>query len=208
MLAKVVVVYGSVLGVVVTIQAIYLGLYYFLAARFDLTRWVSMLRQVAPAAIAGFSTMSSASAMPISMIAAEKNTGDPAMARAIVPASVNIHTLGSALALTILAMTTLKTFGMELPSLELAIRFSAYYALAKFAVAAVPGGAVLVAAPLLESFFGFTPDMTAIFTAVYTFFDPFSTAGNVLGNGAFAVLFNDTFKFFRRTPEEKKAVEA
>jgi Na+/H+-dicarboxylate symporter len=202
MLERVVMVYGSVLFIVVTIQCTYIGALYFIAAKFSTSQFLFYVRNVLPAAFTGFTTMSSAAALPLSIIAAEKNTNDPEVGRAVAPASVNIHTLGSAIGMTTLAMATLLTFHQPLPTLFAAVTFALYYAVAKFAVAGVPGGAIFVAIPLLESRLGFTSEMSGVLTTAYMFFDPFGTAANVFGNGAFAIIFS---KLFRSAPAPKEA---
>ena len=73
--------------------------------------------------------------------------------------------------------------------------FALYTALAKYAVAAVPGGVVIVVAPILEAHLGFSSDMVGIVTAVYLICDPFGTTANVTANGAFPIIFNRFYEF-------------
>jgi Na+/H+-dicarboxylate symporter len=113
----------------------------------------------------------------------------------IIPATINTHTIGSAIGLTILSLTTLVAFGHALPSLAEFAQFGFFYALAKFAVAAVPGGAIIVATPLLETYLNFNGEMVGLITAIYMLFDPFGTATNVTGNGFFPIAFSKLFKF-------------
>ena len=65
--------------------------------------------------------------------------------------------------------------------------FAFYFVLAKFSVAAVPGGGILVMLPILESCLGFDAQMLSLITALYILFDPVITCANVLGNGGFAL---------------------
>jgi Na+/H+-dicarboxylate symporter len=69
-----------------------------------------------------------------------------------------------------------------------------YFVLAKFAVAAVPAGGILVMLPILEKYLHFSPDMLSLITALYIMFDPIITSINVLGNGAFATIFKRIVK--------------
>ena len=204
MLEKAIMIYGSVLLVVISLQASYISLLYLVAAQFSTKQWWEYVKNVLPAALTGFSTMSSAAALPLSIIAAEQNLKNVELARAIAPASVNIHTLGSAIAMTTIAMATMITFDLPLPGVSTCLFFAAYYAVAKFAVAGVPGGAIFVAVPLLESQLGFTSEMSGVLTAVYMFFDPFGTAANVFGNGAFAIIFSKIFARGKEPYIEKK----
>lgn len=61
-----------------------------------------------------------------------------------------------------------------------------YFVLAKFSVAAVPGGGILVMLPILEAYLGLNGEMLSLITALYLLFDPVITCANILGNGAFA----------------------
>ena len=42
---------------------------------------------------------------------------------------------------------------------------------------------------MLQKTFGFTPDMLALMTGLFLLFDPIFTSTNVMGNGAFSVIF-------------------
>jgi Na+/H+-dicarboxylate symporter len=190
--------YGPVFFVIVSAQACYTLFLYLALAGFSLPRFVTYLRNVLPATLTGFSTISSAASMPVLMLCTEKNVGNANFARTIIPAVINIHTLGSALGLTILTLATLLTFDMPIPSLKTFAIFAFFYAIAKFAVAAVPGGVVVVVAPLLETYMGFTPEMVGLITVLYLLFDPFGTATNVTCNGAYAIAFSKVYRFVGR----------
>ena len=61
---------------------------------------------------------------------------------------------------------------------------------AKFGVASVPGGEVIVLLPILEGYFGFTDAMSGLITTLYILCDPFITVSNVLSNGALAIFID------------------
>ncbi|WP_419834564.1 cation:dicarboxylate symporter family transporter [Endozoicomonas atrinae] len=182
--------YGPILLLVIVSQLTYLFIYFFVAARCSFRDFITYVGNVFPAWLTGLSTVSSAASMPVLIDSTEKNIGSQIMARTIVPATINIHTIGSAIGLTILALVTLNTFNMPIPDLQSFAIFGFYYALAKFSVAAVPGGVILVVGPILQSLMGFSDEMLGLITAVYMIFDPFGTAMNVSGNGAFAIVFS------------------
>ena len=182
--------YGRILLLVIVSQLAYLFIYFFVAAKCSLRVFITYVGNVFPAWLTGLSTVSSAATMPVLIDSTEKNIGNLIMARTIVPATINIHTIGSAIGLTILALVTLNTFNMPMPDLQSFAIFGFYYALAKFSVAAVPGGVILVVGPILQSLMGFSDEMLGLITAVYMIFDPFGTAMNVSGNGAFAIVFS------------------
>ena len=130
--------------------------------------------------------MSSVAAMPFTIIGVQNNAKHKELARSVIPATVNIHLVGDCIAIPILAYAILKNYGMAEPSFINYIIFSLYFVLAKFSVAAIPGGGIIVMIPILESYLGFNNEMTSLITALYILFDPVITCVNVFGNGAFA----------------------
>ena len=70
--------------------------------------------------------------------------------------------------------------------------------IAKFAIAAVPGGGILVMLPVLEKYLGFNSDMPSLITALYILFDIFFTMANVLSNGDFTFLYTRFYKWIGR----------
>lgn len=187
--------YGPVFFIVVGTQITYMLLLYFLAAKGSFKTFFTYIKNVLPATITGFSTLSSAATMPVLILCTEKNLPNPAIAEMVIPATINTHTLGSAIGITILSLTTMLIFGHSLPTFYEFFEFGFIYALAKFAVAAVPGGAIIVVTPLLETHFHFTGEMVGLITAIYMLFDPFGTATNVTGNGFFPIAFSKLFDF-------------
>lgn len=194
--------YGPFMGLVVATYILYTVLIFGFAAKFNLSQWVLALRRSLPAGILGFSTMSSMAALPVNVTSAEQNTGDPAMARVLIPATVNVHMIGDRVGVPMMILAVMATFGHPLASIESFITFGIFYAFYSFAIAGVPGGGILVVLPLLESDMGFTPEMLALVYAIYVLFDPFITATNVMSNGGFAMLFAKVYgKFLPHNPE-------
>ncbi|MEG2282297.1 MAG: cation:dicarboxylase symporter family transporter, partial [Rikenellaceae bacterium] len=52
----------------------------------------------------------------------------------------------------------------------------------------VPGGAIMAALGLLSSVLGFDEGMSGIMIAIYITMDGFGTAGNIMGDGAIAIV--------------------
>jgi len=172
----------------------YIGFLYLVANRFKRQGLTTSLKNMFPAAVAGFGSMSSAAAMPLTILGTEKNSQDPDLARSLIPATVNIHLIGDCFAIPIFAFAVLKSFGVAEPSLLNYLMFASYFVLAKFSVAAVPGGGILVMLPILEGLLGFDAGMLSLITALYILFDPVITCANVLGNGGFAMLLDRCLK--------------
>lgn len=192
-LGQIITSYAPIFLFTVSVQILYMLILFAIAAKFNFNLWFVYLRNTIPAVIAGFSTMSSAAAMPLTLLAAEKNTGNPNMARVLIPATVNIHMIGNAMTVPIMAMAFLLTFGVPFPSFESFIFFGLSFALAQFAVAAVPGGGILIMIPLMEKYLGFTPEMASVITALYVLFDAPLTATNIMGNSVYAIFLNKIF---------------
>lgn len=186
-LTRVVEGYGPVILLVVAANILYLFLMFWLAAQGKIQTAWRYLKNTIPAGILGFSTMSSMATMPATLTAAEKNSDNPALAKAIIPATVNIHMIGDSITVTILVMATLLTFGYNLPDFAPYLLFLQFFMLIKFAVPGIPGGTMLVLLPGLEQYLGFTAEMSAFIAAIYIMFDPIITVGNVMGNSALAV---------------------
>ncbi|MBS0653250.1 MAG: dicarboxylate/amino acid:cation symporter [Verrucomicrobia bacterium] len=182
--------YACILGVVAGTIFTYIGLLYFAANKFNVRESVKSIGNLLPAALAGLGSMSSAAAMPLTILGAEKNARDPDVARSIIPATVNIHMIGDSLAIPIFAFAVLKNFGIAEPSMLAYLQFSLFFVVAKFSAAAVPGGGILVMLPILERNMGFDPGMLSLITALHILFDPVITCANVLGNGAFALIMD------------------
>lgn len=196
--------YTFVFIVIAITQISYVLIAYTALNRFQLqTTWLS-LKNMLPAAIAGFSTMSSAAAMPLTIVGAQSNTQNKELTRSVIPITVNIHLLGDCIAIPIFAYAVMKSFGMAMPDLSTYLMFVVYFVVAKFSVAAVPGGGIIVMLPILESSLGFNGAMLSLITALYVLFDPVITCTNILGNGAFAKLIDLlTALSFRVVPQNK-----
>lgn len=188
--------YAPIFLVIALAQFSYILFIYLLGNHFNFNNTLRSMKNIFPAATTGFSTMSSASAMPLTIVGAEKNAQDPDLARSVIPITVNIHLIGDCLAIPIFAYAILKSYGLAEPSFINCIGFALYFVLAKFSVAAVPGGGILVMLPVLESYLGFNAEMLSLITALYILFDPVITSANILGNGGFAVIIDRIQAFF------------
>jgi len=179
--------YALIFALVAVAQFGYITFIYLVASRFRLSRLSSAVKNMIPAAISGFGSMSSAASMPLTIIGTEKNTNNPNLTRLVIPATVNVHLIGDCFAIPIFAFAVMKNFGVAEPAFMAYLVFALYFVLAKFSVAAVPGGGILVMLPILESHLGFNGEMASLITALYILFDPVITCANVYGNGAFAL---------------------
>lgn len=185
--------YGPIFLFIVSVQTLYALFLFVVVAKFNFNLFYTYLRNTIPAIIAGFSTMSSIAAMPLTLLAAEKNTGNPTMARVLIPATVNIHMIGNTIGIPMMAISCLATFGVPLPDFQSYLLFGLSFALAQFAVTAVPGGGIFIMIPLMEKFLGFTPEMISIITTLNILLDAPVTASSIVGNSSLAIFLNKIF---------------
>lgn len=180
--------YLSIFLMISVLLFVYLILMYGLASNFILAKWGASFRNMLPAALAGFSSMSSAAAVPLTILGSEQNCNNKSLARGIIPITTNIHLVGDCFGIPIMALAILLSFGESLPSFTEYFVFASFFVLAKFAVAAVPGGGILVMLPILEQYLGFSGEMLSLITMLYMMFDPVLTSANVIGNGGFVMM--------------------
>jgi Na+/H+-dicarboxylate symporter len=182
--------YSSVLGVLILVYVLYLFILYFLGCGCNLQKTIRSIRNAFPAGLMGFSTMSSAAAMPLTFRAGEQNTGNEKLVKVVTPTTASIHLVGDSIGVPLISLTILLAFGYPFPDLSAYLVFVLYFILAKFAVSAVPGGGMVVMLPYIQKYLGFNDPMLALIMAIYLLFDPIFTSTNVMGNNAFLIIFN------------------
>ena len=167
----------------------YLFLWLMAAASFKKDRAVQILKNIFPAVITAFSTMSSAASLPLSLVAAKKNTEDKVLADTVMPLTLNFHMVGDTIIVPILAMAVMLAFNHPLPTVQNFVLFGLFFVLNKFAGGGVPSGTIMVTVPVLKDILGFDDTMIAFTIAFYGVIDPMATAGNVAANNLFVILF-------------------
>jgi Na+/H+-dicarboxylate symporter len=182
--------YTTIFAIIGFAQFGYITLLYFTFNKFKLDKSINAIKNMLPAGMSGFSTMSSAASMPLTIIGTEKNAQNKDLVHTVVPATVNIHLIGDCIAIPCFAFAILKNFDIAQPDLYTYFMFTIYFVIAKFSVAAIPGGGIIVMLPILEQYLGFNSNMLSLITALYILFDPIITGANVLGNGAFAKMID------------------
>ena len=181
--------YGTVFLWLVLMVFIYISAIFVIGAGFHWTRMALHVRNLLPAWTLALSSGCSLSTMPWTIQGTSKNLDDPHLAEAIIPATTNIQQVGDCIVNTFLCFAVYTQFFGSPPPVQMWFVFSFVFVLARFATAAVLGGAIFIMLPIYEHYLNFTPDMIAIILVLNVVLDPFITSSNVLANGALCRVF-------------------
>lgn len=180
--------------------AIFLTAYFcillFIASKFNWRISMSILKNIAPALIVAFATVSSATAFPLSLRAATINTGDKRMANTIMPLTLSFHLAGDALLVMVMCMMVAVGFNHVLPDFHSFAVLAVFFVFNQFAGAGIPNATIMVLIPILKSNLNFDDSMCAFTIAFYSIIEPISTVGNVALNNFFIILFKNIFYRF------------
>jgi len=168
---------------------LYISFLFLLGSGFSRQTCLASMRNLVPAAGMAFSSGCSLSTMPWTIEGTSKNLRNPDLAKAVIPATTNIQQTGDCIAQAFLCFLLYLHFNGAPPSLAVWIPFTAVFVLARYATAAVLGGAIFIMLPIYEYYLGFTPEMIAIVLALNAILDPLITCSNVVANGALCRLF-------------------
>lgn len=174
---------------------LYITFLFALGAGQQLKRVFSDIKNLLPAGAMALTSSCSMSTMPWTIEGAAKNLKNPLLAKAIIPATTNIQQIGDCLAQTFLCFMIYRHFYGHNPDLMTWIVFSNVFVLARFATAAVLGGAIFIMLPIYENYLNFNPEMIAIILALNVVLDPLITSCNVMANGALCRVFEKVWTF-------------
>lgn len=197
--------YADLLLWLVFFIACYIAFLFLVGSGFRIRTFVKSVKNLTPAASIAFSSGCSLSTMPWTIEGTSKNLQNPDLAKAVIPATTNIQQIGDCIANTFLCFLIYAHFHGEAPSLSVWLSFSLVFVLARFATAAIIGGAIFIMLPIYEAYLGFTPEMIAIILAFNVILDPLITCSNVIANGALCRIFEKAWLFLLRRlkPSEK-----
>ncbi|MBS0629280.1 MAG: cation:dicarboxylase symporter family transporter [Verrucomicrobia bacterium] len=156
------------------------------------------LKNLTPAGAIAFTSGCSLSTMPWTIEGAGKNLQNPEFAKAIIPATTNIQQIGDCIINTFLCFLIYNHFYGHPPDLNTLVNFTVMFVLARFATAAVIGGAIFIMLPIYETYLSFTPEMIAIILAFNVILDPIVTSSNVMANGALCRVFERVWMGLQR----------
>jgi len=167
----------------------YIVMLFALGAGFSFKNIVLNIKNLMPAGGIALTSGCSLSTMPWTIEGTAKNLKNPILAQAIIPATTNIQQIGDCIANTFLCFLIYRHFYGVNPDLLTWAQFSIVFVLARFATAAILGGAIFIMLPIYESYLNFNPEMIAIILALNVFLDPLITSTNVIANGALCRVF-------------------
>lgn len=184
---------------------IYILFLFTLGAGLSFTKVIENIKNLLPAWGIALTSGCSLSTMPWTIQGTAKNLKNPKLAQGVIPATTNIQQIGDCIANTFLCFLIYRHFYGANPDLATWISFSIVFVLARFATAAVLGGAIFIMLPIYESYLNFNPEMIAIILALNVFLDPLITSSNVIANGALCRVFEKVWrKIHVPLPEEEK----
>ncbi|EHR40966.1 dicarboxylate/amino acid:cation symporter [Alishewanella jeotgali] len=154
---------------------------------------LSLIKNMLPAYFTALGTMSSAATIPVSLQATKNNGVKEDVANFTVPLCATTHLAGSTITIVSCAVAVMMMkSNLEIPSLLTMLPFILTLGVVMLAAPGVPGGAVMSAVGLLGSMLGFGEGAIALMIALYMAQDSFGTACNVTGDGAIAVLVDNS----------------
>lgn len=186
--------FGKAFSVVLVLHVLYLTAVYIVGAGFSVVGGLRAIKNAMPSYLTGFSTMSGAVSLPVSIQCAEVNTQNRPVADISMPIMANICLTGDALTVPIFTLVSMGIFLGYTPSLMQCFIFVGYFCVALLATSGVPGGGILTLLPVLRSIFGFTPGMESIMMTLYLLQDSFGTAANVMGDGGLVMIIDKLLK--------------
>jgi len=190
--------YGDLLLWLVFFLVVYIAFLFFLGSgRAAFSRHV---KNLLPAAGVAFSSGCSLSTMPWTIEGCSKNLDNPDLAKAVIPATTNIQQIGDCIANTFLCFLIYRHFHGFSPDVGTWLSFSFVFVLARFATAAVLGGAIFIMIPIYEAYLGFDAEMIALILAFNVILDPLITCTNVVANGALCRVFERAWGRVVRKP--------
>lgn len=185
----------------------YLFFWYSAGCGFNMPKTFKAIKNMLPAGLTGFTTMSSSATMPVTLAGIEKNLKDPDFANFFTPATANPHMAGDGLSIIIIAMALLLMSGHELPSLSVFWVYALHYCLVKFSAAGVPGGGVIVILPVVQDCLGLDATLVPLLQTIYMLQDPVLTSTNVMGNGAFSLIAHRVLQPIMRLSNKTQKIQ-
>ncbi|UCG64646.1 MAG: cation:dicarboxylase symporter family transporter [Deltaproteobacteria bacterium] len=185
---------GIMLIIIVILQWIWLFIQYTIAGSHVKENPFSVFKIVFPAYLTAWGTMSSAVTMPVSLA---RGKMIPFMkediADFVFPLCSQTHLSGSAMTITISAITVSMLTDQVIPGLLSLILFFLILSVIEVGAVGVPGGSIMAAWPVLVGVLGFGDEAMGLMFALFMIQDSFGTAANITGDATIAMIVNKKF---------------
>lgn len=185
---------GIMLIIIVILQWIWLFIQYTIAGSNVKENPFPVFKIMFPAYMTAWGTMSSAVTMPVSLA---RGKMIPFMkediADFVFPLCSQTHLSGSALTITISAITVSMLTNQVIPGLLSLILFMLILSVIEVGAVGVPGGSIMAAWPVLVGVLGFGDEAMGLMFALFMIQDSFGTAANITGDASIAMIVNKKF---------------
>lgn len=180
-------VFIAIIGIIFVMHILLIVLQYCIAGLISGHNPFMALYNMMPAYFTALGTSSSAATIPVTLRQVKKNGVSDGIAGFVVPLCATIHLSGSAMKITACAVALLLMQGAPI-DLGQFTGFILMLGVMMVAAPGVPGGAIMAALGVLQTFLGFDAEQQAVMIALYITMDSFGTACNVTGDGAIALI--------------------
>ncbi len=181
--------FATVLLMIIPLQWTWLLVLYAVAGVYNKRNPFPVLGTMIPAYLTACGTMSSAATLPVALDCARKV---PWLRREVVDFCIPLcniaHLPGSAMTITLSAMTVMMLTQERLPTLSVFVPFIILLGLIEVAAPGVPGGSITAALGILQVSLGFNDAALALMIALFMIQDSFGTATNVTGDAAITMI--------------------
>jgi len=187
-------VFGIMLIIIIILQWIWLFIQYTIAGAYVKQNPYPVFKTMFPAYMTAWGTMSSAVTMPVSLA---RGKTIPFMkediADFVFPLCSQTHLSGSAMTITISAITVSLLIYGTIPGLLPLILFILLLSVIEVGAIGVPGGSIMAAWPVLVGVLAFSEDAMGLMFALFLIQDSFGTAANITGDASIAMIVNKKF---------------
>lgn len=190
---QVLLVFSQIIIVILVLHVLILIYEFCIAGALTKQNPFRLLWNMLPAYLTALGTSSSAATIPVTLAQTEKAGVRKEVAGFVIPLCATIHLSGSAMKITVCALTICLLTGLP-HDMGLFIYFILMLSIIMVAAPGVPGGAIMAALAPLASILGFNDEAQALMIALYIAMDSFGTACNVTGDGAIAIAIDKLFK--------------
>jgi Na+/H+-dicarboxylate symporter len=187
-------VFGYMLIIIVALQWIWLFIQYSIAGAYSKQNPYPVFRIMFPAYLTAWGTTSSAVTMPVSLARGKTipNMKED-VADFVFPMCSQTHLSGSAMTITISALTVSLLTYMKIPNIAQVVLFIIILSIIEVGAVGVPGGSIMAAWPVLTGVLGFGEEAMGLMFALFLIQDSFGTAANITGDASIAMIVNRKF---------------